>query len=729
MQPKVDLEDVGVLELLKHDDRPTFVLEKHALHFPGMPNTRIVFRNNALEDYVREKSRTIDFEDWARALSEENAQSGYWNFAGRAWASTAVLNRWIIVYCSQTQDVQKSRIILPTEEDHRDKRQARGAGTTLLDHKPSQVFSDSGDTFARNWEQKLVPQWSDLFDGTNEAKVIDWTRYHIEDLPPYIQYIKQLDWASTALGPMSGWSDYLRRTVVCAFSNPDPRLIFWGEHLVLLYNEAATPRLGHRHPAALGRPVAETFAEVWPQVGPLIQPTIYEGRSVKVVREVFFMERNGILEETYWNFVIAPLLGENGYALGALDAFTEQTQSVMAQRRREIISHLSKEVTEVTSLKALWSTFLDGLSQSGPDIPFAFVYTADDSDSSTTSSASWLHSRAYSLEAILGVSKDNACIPESFDLNAQSTGGNGIASACRRAANRREPVVLRAEDGSLPADLTTAIPGRGWGDSITTVCVMPVVGSLGFLVLALNPRRPLTEEHLRFAQNVRDILAKPAWTISQQRFEEIHESLARQLKMSTLAAARNEDKFTKLAESSPIGISTFGVDGKTLYVNDEYLNLIGVERDYGTQKLWDSGNQWHNEIVPEDLPVIAEAWRNLTERKSPTVTIEYRTKRPWRSFDKATGSEITGETWLINKATAEFDEAGELVCIHAWLLDVSHQHYVQNLLAQRLEDALETKRQTNGFIDMVLQLHSCLAQDFFDHGRHSTSYSNVLTAY
>ena len=62
---------------------------------------------------------------------------------------------------------------------------------------------------------------------------------------------------------------------------------------------------------------------------------------------------------------------------------------------------------------------------------------------------------------------------------------------------------------------------------------------------------------------------------------------------------------------------------------------------------------------------------------------------------------MTGETWLMNNAVSELDENGNVLYIHAWLMDTSFRHYTESLLAQRLQEALDTKRASENFIDMV----------------------------
>ena len=60
------------------------------------------------------------------------------------------------------------------------------------------------------------------------------------------------DWASTPLGAVESWSPGLRAAVGIMLRTRYPMLLSWGEHLVMLYNDAFIPTLGTKHPHAVG---------------------------------------------------------------------------------------------------------------------------------------------------------------------------------------------------------------------------------------------------------------------------------------------------------------------------------------------------------------------------------------------------------------------------------------------------------------------------------------------
>ncbi|MFO7278132.1 MAG: ATP-binding protein [Pseudomonadota bacterium] len=69
--------------------------------------------------------------------------------------------------------------------------------------------------------------------------------------------IHACNWADTPLGPMPAWPQGLRSAVSVLLQSPVPMAVLWGRDLILLYNDACARLLGSRHPAALGRPLAE----------------------------------------------------------------------------------------------------------------------------------------------------------------------------------------------------------------------------------------------------------------------------------------------------------------------------------------------------------------------------------------------------------------------------------------------------------------------------------------
>lgn len=56
--------------------------------------------------------------------------------------------------------------------------------------------------------------------------------------------MRATDWASTPIGPVSGWPQSLRTTVGMLLANRFPMLLMWGPGLTQLYNDGFRPILG-----------------------------------------------------------------------------------------------------------------------------------------------------------------------------------------------------------------------------------------------------------------------------------------------------------------------------------------------------------------------------------------------------------------------------------------------------------------------------------------------------
>ena len=81
--------------------------------------------------------------------------------------------------------------------------------------------------------------------------------------------MRQYDWTRTALGEPALWSQALKTLVELMLASTQPMFMAWGKEQVWLYNDAFVPILGRKHPAALGMPALEVWAEAKETLAPL----------------------------------------------------------------------------------------------------------------------------------------------------------------------------------------------------------------------------------------------------------------------------------------------------------------------------------------------------------------------------------------------------------------------------------------------------------------------------
>ena len=147
--------------------------------------------------------------------------------------------------------------------------------------------------------------------------------------------IRRHDWESTPLGPIEGWPQALRLALSICLNSSFPTSIYWGPDLRLLYNDAWSPIPGERHPAALGRPAAEVWFDIWDVVGPQLAHVMQTGEGFSAFDFMLPIVRGGVQQETYWNYSFTPIRDENGAIVGVLNQGHETTGAVMAHRRAE----------------------------------------------------------------------------------------------------------------------------------------------------------------------------------------------------------------------------------------------------------------------------------------------------------------------------------------------------------------------------------------------------------
>jgi PAS domain S-box-containing protein len=147
--------------------------------------------------------------------------------------------------------------------------------------------------------------------------------------------IRAFDWGKTCLGPMETWPLSLRVALELCLNSRFPILIWWGEELINLYNDAYAPMMGSRHPGGLGVSARELWREIWDDIGPQTEAVLLRGESTWNERRLLMLERNGYPEECYFTWSYSPILDGSGRAVGIFCAVTEETARVLAERERD----------------------------------------------------------------------------------------------------------------------------------------------------------------------------------------------------------------------------------------------------------------------------------------------------------------------------------------------------------------------------------------------------------
>ena len=144
--------------------------------------------------------------------------------------------------------------------------------------------------------------------------------------------MRAFNWSATPLGPPAHWPQPLKTTVGIMLTSKFPMFLVWGPELTFLYNDGYIDVLGGKHPA-LGTPMAEVWAEIWSDIGPLAVRAL-AGEATYFENLPLTMMRRGYAEQTWFTFSYSPLADEAGTIQGMFCACVETTATVLADRRR-----------------------------------------------------------------------------------------------------------------------------------------------------------------------------------------------------------------------------------------------------------------------------------------------------------------------------------------------------------------------------------------------------------
>jgi signal transduction histidine kinase/DNA-binding response OmpR family regulator len=302
---------------------------------------------------------------------------------------------------------------------------------------------------------------------------------------PTQRLLRSADWAATALGPVEDWPEPMRAAVRTVLPSRVPMMVWWGPELIQVYNHAATPVIGGKHPTAIGQRAAECYHEAWAELGPLTE-TVLAGLGSTFSRDLFLQyERFGYTEETYWTFSCSPIC-DGDHVGGLLVACLDTTRQVLAERRLGLLHRLGEiSGTAAHGVQEAVRATLAVLEQSRADVPFALAHLFDDSR------------RALDLVGSFGV--DPGTVRGWSVIPAP---GDGVPSW--QAAASGEPVLAEAVDARFgavfePSVLGDAVPG----DALMLPLHDRANGTVaGALALGLNPYRALDEDYVAFCRSV-----------------------------------------------------------------------------------------------------------------------------------------------------------------------------------------------------------------------------------
>src|SRR3712207_4711017 len=143
--------------------------------------------------------------------------------------------------------------------------------------------------------------------------------------------IRAHDWAATPLGPIAEWPERLKAAVDNLLASGFASHLWWGPDLVQIYNDAALAIMRAKHPQLLGMPAREGWAEIWPELAPLIERVLSTGLPETRENLPLLPERGGAVEPAYFTVSFSALRDGSGAIAGTLATAIETTERVRAE--------------------------------------------------------------------------------------------------------------------------------------------------------------------------------------------------------------------------------------------------------------------------------------------------------------------------------------------------------------------------------------------------------------
>jgi PAS domain S-box-containing protein len=361
------------------------------------------------------------------------------------------------------------------------------------------------------------------------------------------------DWSRTSLGPVERWPEALRVAVRILLTSKFDMWVGWGPDVAFLYNDAYRPTLGLKHPRGLATPTSELWAEIWPDVGPLIRSVYETGEATWSQALLLLLERSGYSEETYHTFSYSPIFDDSGAVGGLLCAVVEETDRIITARRLETLRALASDLMGMDSISAVTNATQARLAGNPHDLPFTLLYLFEDD--------------VARLAGRTGFDARHSAAPDSIALRDDS---------CWPLAGDRGIVSL--------ADMET-LPRGAWNKSPDHAVVLPLRSSgseapLGALVVGLNPHRRADSDYLGYLDLLAGQISSAFASAEAARLREAAaEALSRanaRLASEVEARTHERDRLRALFQRAPGFMCVLRGPGHVFeFVNEAYLQLIG----------------------------------------------------------------------------------------------------------------------------------------------------------
>ena len=373
---------------------------------------------------------------------------------------------------------------------------------------------------------------------------------------------REHDWAAGPLGPPESWAPALRMAVRTVIESPFAMNLWCGDELVLIYNDTYRDVLGAKHPRALGRPGAEVWAEIWPEIAAFFEQIRNGGPPVFAEDARFVMERSsGAPGEAWFTYSVSPIRTEHGEIVAFCNIAAETTARVLAQREAQRARAAAESAEH--RLRAVFAqapAFLAVVR--GEDHVFEFANDA--------------YMQLVGHRDIIGKTVEEA-LPE---VRTQ-----GFVQILDRVLRTGEPFVGR----ELPVSLQR-VPGGPLERLYLDFVYQPLTDAAGDRVGIVAHGSNVTAA----VASRRDV-----------------ERLLEESRRAHAQAEASEARYRFLADAIPVQVWTATPDGGLDYVSERTAASLGLTVDRIL------GHAWTSALHPDDVQRARERWTRCIESGEP----------------------------------------------------------------------------------------------------------------
>ncbi|KAF2446047.1 hypothetical protein P171DRAFT_410014 [Karstenula rhodostoma CBS 690.94] len=497
----------------------------------------------------------------------------------------------------------------------------------------------------------------------------------------HTDFFRNLDWSATPLGPCATWPHALRLYTQILFSDTRPAAIYWGPQRIAIYNGSAAPLLGDLHPRLMGKGFKETMPTPWSFYGPLFH-TLENGQQVFAQNTMEIpLQRDGFLEETWWNGGLFSLKDDEGSHGGIYLSWTEVTKTVLQNRRTALAKGLGQSPS--ATVESAWQHVHDVLAEYPRDIPMAIMYGTDENDLGK-----------LRLQHTIGIPPVHAAVPSNLDLLSQDEHGPLVSLFMRAHESSTDFLLIDLSKEHVELAMFQSINWKGHGEPSRNLVIIPLeVGKIvrGYVMIGLNPRRPFDVDHeqtiTELTRQLRELLARITIQKDTQKRElDLKEELS-----------DKERRISRLAEVVPVGIYELATDGTLLWANTQFWEIFELPHGQRDPKTFD----WKEYIHPEDHSrALGEMGRCLIQAVDISDTLRLKKYYQPPQLGHHLPS-IDEPFWLIYAASPHLKPDGTVHSLMGSLTDISHLKWSEQLHLRNAEAARKERQRQEEFIDIT----------------------------